>query len=394
MPGGPPRGPWQRDPAVRLFLWSRAAIWIGVLFSLIWFTPNPVRPPESPHDVGYAVDVWARTDSSFFLGIARSGYHAGPSTAFYPLYPALVGGLGRVLGGHYVLAGVVISLAACLGAFVLLSRLGRVHIGAEATSRALLYLSFFPMTLFLQAVYSESLYLLLALIAFSAAEQGRFRLAGVATGAAMLTRSAGLALLPALGLIAWRSGRRREAWIGLAIALLLFSLWPLWLWHSVGDPGAFVTAQRDWKRHLSPAGPVGGLWRGFHVALAGLHYLLGAGLPTAPVGGAGSYAQIALENIEAFCFAVLFVFLAIVAWRTLGSAYGTFAVVSLCIPLSVPTQFRPLLSMPRFGLAIFPLFLALGVLGARRNLHALLISCSALLLGIAIVQWARYEWVS
>ena len=101
-----------RHPAVWIFLSSRAAIWLGVVFALLWFTPSAGRPRQHVHELGYAVDVWARWDSEWYLAIARSGYHDVTSAAFYPLYPAVVGGLGRVLGGHYVLAGVVISLAA------------------------------------------------------------------------------------------------------------------------------------------------------------------------------------------------------------------------------------------------------------------------------------------
>src|SRR5207248_4581431 len=113
--------------AVVIFLWSRAAIWIGALFSFYWFEPN--RHPnaahwDSPllHELGSATDVWARWDSVFFLRIAEHGYdHA--SAAFAPLYPALVSLVGHAFFGHYVLAGIAVSLAATLGSFVLLYRL-------------------------------------------------------------------------------------------------------------------------------------------------------------------------------------------------------------------------------------------------------------------------------
>lgn len=45
----------------------------------------------------------------------------------------------------------------------------------EGARRAVLYLAVFPMTLFLQAMYSESLYLLLAIAAFVLAKRGRFQ---------------------------------------------------------------------------------------------------------------------------------------------------------------------------------------------------------------------------
>src|SRR5436190_10781697 len=192
-----------------IYVWSRALIWLGAVFAFHWFEPN--RNPragrwDSPliHDLGWFTDIWARWDSVFFVRIAQHGYdHA--SAAFYPLYPVLVAGLGRAFFGHYVLAGVVISLAACLGAFALLYRLAEERLGPEGAWRAVLYLAIFPTALFLQAVYSESLYLLLVLAAFVAAERGRFAVAGVVSGLAILTRVTGVALLPALAVLAWRA---------------------------------------------------------------------------------------------------------------------------------------------------------------------------------------------
>jgi Gpi18-like mannosyltransferase len=67
------------------------------------------------------------------------------------------------------------------------------------------------MTLFLQAVYSESLYLLLAIAAFVLAERGRFGWAGVVTGLAIFTRVTAIALLPALAVLAWRSRDNERA---------------------------------------------------------------------------------------------------------------------------------------------------------------------------------------
>ena len=84
------------------------------------------------------VDVWARWDSVWFLRIAEHGYGATEeaTAAFYPLYPLLVGVLGRVLLGHYVLAGILISLAAALGSFALLHRLAETKLGRVPPRRA------------------------------------------------------------------------------------------------------------------------------------------------------------------------------------------------------------------------------------------------------------------
>jgi hypothetical protein len=179
-----------RNPAVEIFIWSRLAIWLAALFALYAFEPsrNPDATrwddPSVTHDLGAVTDVWARWDSVWFLRIAEHGYEhlSNSATAFFPLYPAAVGMLGRVLLGHYVLAGIVVSLTTGLATFVLLYRLAEDKIGADGARRAVLYLALFPMALFLQAVYSESLYLMLTVVAFLAAERRRFLGAGLACG--------------------------------------------------------------------------------------------------------------------------------------------------------------------------------------------------------------------
>ena len=391
-----------RSPALELFVWSRAAIWAAALLAFLWFEPN--RHPlagrwDNPqfHDLGWALDVWARWDSGWFLRIAEDGYsEIHPGTAvFHPLYPAVVAVLGRAFLGHYVLAGVAVSLAACLAAFLLLYRLAETKLGADGARRAVLYLAVFPTTLFLQAVYSESLYLVLVLAAFLFAERGRFVPAGAVAGLALLTRASGVALLPALALLAWRARERRRAFGGLLVAPAMFAVLPLTLAHAVGDPWAFARNQERWDRELSPLGPLGGIWDGTRAAWDGL-------VVVSTRVGASAYTldghtprHVAAENIEALAFLVLFAFLTVVVWRRFGAAYGLFAALSVALPLSVPSDPVPLLSLPRFGLPVFPFFLALAALaGGRPRTHAAILSISALLLGVTVVRWSLWQWVA
>lgn len=371
-------------PALSIFIWSRLALWAAAVFALLAFVPN--RHPnaerwDSPrlHELGYGIDVWARWDSDWYLLIAHEGYADSPSStpAFFPLYPGLVAALGRLLAGHYVVAGVLISLAACALSFVLLHRLALERLGADGAVRTVLYLAIFPTSLFLGAVYSESLYLMLALAAFLLAERGRFLGAGAVAGLAMLTRPVGIALLPALALLAWRSVERRRALLGVAASLPLAALYPLGLWLWIGEPLAPLRAQEGiWERALSWAGPLGGLWQG----LAAL----------ADADPARTFAL----NVQLLAFTALFLGLAALAWRRFGAPYGVFALVSLAIPLSFPAERFPLLSMSRFGLVVFPLVLVLAALGARQRVHEAIVAVSSLLLGVGVVQWALWQWVA
>jgi hypothetical protein len=393
-----------RNPAIEIFFWSRAAIWAAAIFAFLVFEPN--RHPEAARwddpsvtrDLGSITDIWARWDSIFFLRIAEHGYdHLSRSAAaFFPLYPAAVGLLGRIFFGHYVLAGIVVSLAAGLGSFVLLYRLAETKLGAEGARRTVLYLAVFPMAVFLQAVYSESLYLLLCLAAFTFAEQRRFLPAGVMTGLALLTRPVAVALLAALALMAWRSPDRRRNLAHLGSAPALFVTYPLLLWWERGDPWSFLSAQGIWSRHLSPAGPLGGIWQGLHAGWAAVRqFASGSHTHTYwPAVDGTDPMRVAAVNLEGLAALVLFVILTVVAWRRFGAPYGLFSTISLAIPLSVPSERWPLLSIPRFGLVIFPLFLALAAIGGRPRVHVAIVSVSSLFLGVAVVQWALWQWVA
>jgi Mannosyltransferase (PIG-V) len=397
------RIPQARGPVAGIFLWSRAAIWAAALFAWLVFEPNrnPLAhrwdDPRLTRDLGWVTDVWARWDSVWFLRIAEHGYgSATHASAFYPLYPLSLAGLGRVLGGHYLLAGILVSLAAAFVSFLLLYRLAEDRLGADGARRAVLYLAVFPMSLFLQAVYSESLFLALALGAFLLAERQRWLGAGALTGLATLTRIAGVALLPALLLIAWRRPERRRALAGLALAPVLFAAYPLYLGLAHGNAFAFAKAQGTWSRHLSPAGPFGGIWDGLRAGWAGVRQLV-SGSHThyywSPVRDTDPMRAAAV-NLEALLFLVVLVVLTVVAWRRFGAPYGLFAAVSLAVPLSVPSHRWPLLSLPRFGLVLFPCFLALAALGGRPRVHTAVLVVSSIMLGVAVTQWALWQWVA
>ncbi len=359
-------------PAVRLFLWSRAVIWLLAIAVLVAFqgSLNPKRGRwDSPdiHEIGSAIDVWARWDSSWFVRIAEHGYSWPSSTpAFFPLYPALVGGLGRVLGGHFVLAGILVSLTAGATAFALLYRLTALRLGEEAARRTVLFLAFTPTALFFGAVYSESLFLLLAVAAFLCAERGRFGGAGAIAGLAMLTRSAGIALLPALVLFAWKAPNRQRALAGVALAPVVFALYPILLWLWIGRPLAFVDAQKViWERHFSPIGPLGGVV----AALQGRDFL----------------------NLTT---AALLVGLGVVAWRAIGAEYGLYALASVALPLAWVSDKIPLWSLQRFAIVVFPAFMAAGTI--VRSRRSTIVTTAILAAGLAfyVVRWSLWYWVA
>jgi hypothetical protein len=155
----------------------------------------------------------------------------------------------------------------------------------------------------------------------------------------------------------------------------------------------FLSAQRaGWDRHLSSAGPLGGAWDALVAGGKGvLQLLAGGSYFSNPDHSPMYYAGL---NLEQLAYAVLLLALGVYAWRALGAAYGIFVLGSLALPFSDPVPITPLLSMPRFALGVFPVFMALGLLGARPRWHTGLLVSFTLLLGINLARWVLWIWVA
>jgi Mannosyltransferase (PIG-V) len=392
------RAPGRRiDPALSPFFWSRAAIWaLAVVFVFAFEPDSPRRHGPTPGGHGYWLDLWGNWDGAWYRRVAEHGYGAHDGTAaFYPLYSGLLAGLGRVFGGHYVAAGIVLSLAAAAVAFVMLRRLTALELGDETARRATVLLAVFPACLFLQAVYSEALFLALAVGAFYAARLERWPLAALATAAAFLTRPTAFALWAGVLVLAWRSHARGRALAWTVPAPLAFGVYPLLLWQQTGDAAAFAHAESFWHRSLSSLGPLGGIVDGARAAAHGLHAVVATSTPANWTYPANlDLKQVAAVNVEAFAYLLLFLALTVVAWRRLGAAYGVFAALSLALPLSEPWNVFPLFSLPRFGLVVFPFVMALATLTRSHRVYVAVVACSIALLAFNVYRWALWYWVA
>src|SRR4051812_49256534 len=267
--------------AVRIGLSSRAAVLVVAVFAALSFGPasgglareNALKfdEPALTHAIADPVLApLARWDSVWYLRIADGGDGDDPSrAAFFPLYPLLVRGLGTAFGGSHaglLVAAFLVSLAAFLGALVLLYRLTELELGRRLARPTLLLLAVFPAAVYFGAPYSESLFLMLAVGAFYAARTGRWAWAGACAGLASGTRSAGLLLVLPLALIWWQSRPRRvgdAAWLLWAPAGI--AVYAAWLGLVEGDALRFLDVQEAWSRELTV--PLTGAWDGVVAAV-------------------------------------------------------------------------------------------------------------------------------
>jgi mannosyltransferase PIG-V len=399
--------------ALRIGLSSRAAVLLVAVFAALSFGPasgglarenaDKFDEPALTHALADPVLApLARWDSVWYLRIADYGYgekarDSAPRTAFFPLYPLLVRGVGTLFGGSpgaLLVAAYLVSLAAFLAALVLLHRLTELELGRPLARSALLLLALFPAAVYFGVPYSESVFLLLAVGAFYAARTGRWAWAGACAGLASGTRSAGLLLVLPLALIWWQSRPRRAgdgAWLLLAPAGI--AAYAAWLGLAEGDALRFLDVQEAWSRELTV--PLAGAWDGFVAAVDGVRQLgSGSRSPVYFEAAAGDPFRIAAINVMLFATLVFAVVACVGVFLRLPRAYGAWVAASLVLPLSFPVTPQPLMSLPRFVAVLFPIFMWLAVVCEERRVTDLVAAAFAVGLGLFTAQYASWHWIS
>jgi hypothetical protein len=338
-------------------------------------------------DGGPALDMWYRWDAGFYATIATFGYdwfndrQPAADMAFLPLYPALVGLVSGISGqgcliSHYLstcatVGGLIVSNVALLLASLLLYDLGRRHFSPATGLRAALLLFVAPNAIFLSGVYTESLFLLLVLLTFALLDRDQFAGAVVAACAACLTRSVGVAIVPALLYWAWhhRSGKQRAiSLIGALVPGVLFALYVLGAGLIVGQPLAYFSAYDGiWGRSASPLDAI----------------LVYAREPVALLGWSPSWLDLAATI---GCLAVSIGVL--MRWRP--RTWGIFSLAATVIPIASGS----LLSMPRFSAVIFPIYLVLARWADRWWRAALVYSMSTALMILFTARFVTWRWIA
>lgn len=401
-----------RDAAVALLL-SRLVVWVAGLVAIGSFGVDPMAgdydpagllTPFSPLGDALLAPA-ARWDSVWLLSVADSGYDTATRPAFFPLYPLLSATVGTPLGS-LALGGLLVSLAAMYGALVVVHRLAALELGESRARTAVLALAFFPTSLFLSAIYSESLFLLCSAGAFLAARHDRWWIAGLLGGLAAATRSVGLLLLVPLLLLYLYGPVRLTALrlrptrpirpdvLALALIPLGLAAYLFYLELDTGQALSPFRAQEVWSREF--VGPYLGVIDGLQAGIDGVRQLLsGARTPVYWEHAGGDPFDIAQRNLTDLTFFAVAVAAVVGALRTLPLAYGLWCLAALSLPLSYPVSAEPLMSMPRFVLVLFPLPLWLAArLGERPVARERVLACSAAGLALLSALFACWRWVA
>src|SRR6266851_5131467 len=161
---------------VRIALGALAFRLVSAVLAFLVNITFPLHPHEQFTVFGSTSPLWdtfARYDTGHFESIAWGGYAPAPggrsNIAYFPVYPMLIRFVGRMFERHHAIfyiSGIVISWVCFVLAMVALYYLARLDLPRHRAERAVLLTMIFPFAFFFGVAYSESTFLLFAVLAF------------------------------------------------------------------------------------------------------------------------------------------------------------------------------------------------------------------------------------
>lgn len=344
-------------------------------------------------------------DGVWYRQIAAEGYSYRPdrqsNVAFFPVYPlasSLVSGVTRL---PVEISLLLVSHGSLILALFMLFRYLRLRF-PEGPPRvwyfSLASAAFFPTTFFFRVAYSESTFLLLAVLTlYGVAKRWNPIWVALIVGLATAARPLGVVLLLPFVAYLWRfkvQGRHgrldaanlkfKVECIGLvALACWGILLYTAFLWSEFGEPLAWIKSQQMWGNRPD----VGIIEKG--IALATLEPLWSSYLPSATCywnqPGQPEYAIFSMRFWNPIYLVAAAVLLGTGIWRRwLDPNEAMVGIGLLLVPYLTRGYEMCMESQGRFVAVAFPMYLVLGHLLARlpAPVAAALVAVSALLMAI------------
>lgn len=319
------------------------------------------------------LEIWNRWDSLHYQKLAEFGYSATDilKAWFYPFFPWCVR-LFAYLTGDYLISAFVVSGLAGIVAVILLRRLVELDYSAAVAQRTIWFFLIFPTAYVLHIGYTESLFLALALGSIFAARTDRWWLAGILGAFCWMTRPIGMALVPTLAVEAahqyWITRRWKWRWLWIAVVPAGFAVYLLINWKVTGDPFMFLR-MRHKLFAISSTWP----WVGIYEAIGNLRRAPG---------------QSEMVGAQELYYVALGLICTIIAWIKLRPSYAMWMTGNWVLFASVSF----LASVPRYTLALFPMFILFAMVAANRFFNAVITVWSLLFFALFASLFARGWW--
>lgn len=346
----------------------------GITLSPAKTSPTGIFPyfNTRPYPVRWLA-IWQRFDANWYVSVAETGYgKIAGDDHFPPLFPMLIHLLKPLFGSAF-LAGLFISHLATLYAIKLLYDTFLELGGSLVAKRSTLFIVIYPTAFFLFSVYTESLFLVTALLAFQQMRKRSWIRAGFWIFCAILTRLQGAALIIPMLYLMWQERpflRKFTHWVGLGLPAL-GGLFYLFLRSRQITDGTIPFVEAEWHARLVPP------WETYWYAVQTLL--------------SGRFTFIDTLN---WSIATLFIILLVAGWQKIPLEYNLYSAFSLLIILLRIVETQPLISMSRYSLMLFPAFFILGLAGENPWIRRLILYTFIPLNLYLSAQFFLWGWVA
>ena len=326
---------------VKLFIFS-----LG--FTVSYIDDGPAPP------LSIIMRQFSHWDSPHYIDIAQNGYvNEGDQRffiVFFPLYPALI----RLITFNFEyinLSALIVSNVSSVFAALYLFKLARLDFSDDIAKKAVLYLCIFPTAYFLSAIYTEGLFFALVISSVYYARVGKWSVAGFLSFFAALTRIAGLLLLPTLIIEYLHQKKWKLKDIRISILWLFLVLAGFLIYLSINNQvtGSYFTfmeiERTHWYQSIDPI-------QGF---INACNWAFNATFPENITSGS---AQLIFAVFGLIIVATGFL-------RRFRPSYNVYMLLTWM--LSVSTAWW--ISVPRYVMAMFPMFILLGLLAHKKIIH-------------------------
>ena len=362
-----------------LFLTWRVFLWIPLFFGYLLNSRNGyeytlfsdfLRHERVIDTLGYFLSSFANFDGVHYITIAAHGYNV--NAGFFPLFPLILAGLGRVFSIFIPLdlpillfyIGLFINSAFLILGLFFFSKLLKFDYKDNVVFSIIIFLLSFPTAFFFATIYAETLFFLLTTLVFYFSRKQKWFLVALFGCLLTATRPVGIAIIPALiyelyfqKKISFKELliqplKNASFWFQASyvsiISMLGIGVYSIFNYFKWNDFLFFIHAQGEFENNRSVTSII--LFPQTVFRYIKILFTL-------------SSSQfewwVALLELSTFFIVSLLLF---IAWKKkVRKSYLVFAIISFLIPISTGT----FSSLPRYVLTLFPIFIALAMFKSK-----------------------------
>ena len=301
------------------------------------------------------VEPWFRWDAKYYIWATSQGFSVNDGSAsFHPLLSLLAKPIFYLTGAP-LFALLLVSTLATLALYVCFYQLARLDLDDDSAWRATLLFAIFPGSYVFYAPYTESPFLLFAVLLFYFARKRQWLLAGLFGGLATLTKQQGLFLMAPLVVEVWAAKERTiKGFTSVLLIPVAYGLWILYRTFALADSYPDFSSLNGliYSTLIS---------RSTYVVVAEQEFLFPLHALYLAISKLWQDPNVPTST-DLFLGACV-VAITILSWRYLRNSYRVYVLIVVIISFGFHTGMQvssPYMGLPRHLLLAFPLFIGLA----------------------------------